>query len=108
MRVAGQWPATLPGSAVDRAVSSLAEGREAGVDGAAVRFTGFGDGASLPVWMAAYGPRALALAGKRPTVHPPAGRPLPDRVDGRAVRTPPRRRAVTRRRSPSAWPRPPM
>jgi probable F420-dependent oxidoreductase len=65
VRVAGRRPATLArlGEAM-RAVKELAEGREAVVDGAVMRIPWVGDGASLPVWMAAYGPRALALAGK--------------------------------------------
>ena len=39
--------------------------------------------AELPVWMAAYGPKALALTGREGRrLHPPARRPLPHRVDG--------------------------
>lgn len=65
MRVAGRSPATLArlGDAID-AVRDLAEGREAVVDGTALRLPWVRDG-RLPVWMAAYGPRALALAGRK-------------------------------------------
>ncbi|NGO77886.1 TIGR03842 family LLM class F420-dependent oxidoreductase [Streptomyces sp. YC504] len=65
MRVAGRKPNTLArlGEAID-AIRDLAEGREAQVDGAALRLPWVRDG-KLPVWMAAYGPKALALAGQR-------------------------------------------
>ncbi|WP_199546265.1 TIGR03842 family LLM class F420-dependent oxidoreductase [Streptomyces sp. N35] len=65
MRVAGRKPNTLArlGEAID-VIRDLAEGREAQVDGAAVRLPWVRDG-KLPVWMAAYGPKALALAGQR-------------------------------------------
>ncbi|MFJ6214155.1 TIGR03842 family LLM class F420-dependent oxidoreductase [Streptomyces sp. NPDC092296] len=66
MRVAGRSPATLDrlGQAM-RAIKELAEGREAEVDGTAMRLPWVRPGASLPVWMGAYGPRALALAGRQ-------------------------------------------
>ncbi|WP_185027692.1 TIGR03842 family LLM class F420-dependent oxidoreductase [Streptomyces candidus] len=65
MRVAGRRPNTLArlGEAMD-VIRDLAEGREAKVDGQTVRIPWVRDG-RLPVWMAAYGPRALALAGAK-------------------------------------------
>ncbi|RII09277.1 F420-dependent glucose-6-phosphate dehydrogenase [Streptomyces sp. YIM 130001] len=65
MRVAGRKPNTLArlGEAID-AIRDLAEGREADVDGQSLRLPWVRDG-RLPVWMAAYGPKALALAGQR-------------------------------------------
>ncbi len=65
MRVAGRKPNTLArlGEAID-VIRDLAEGREAQVDGAAVQLPWVRDG-KLPVWMAAYGPKALALAGQK-------------------------------------------
>ncbi|MGW4026222.1 TIGR03842 family LLM class F420-dependent oxidoreductase, partial [Streptomyces sp. NPDC005009] len=65
MRVAGRRPNTLArlGEAID-AIRDLAEGREAEVDGQPLRIPWVRDG-KLPVWMAAYGPKALALAGRK-------------------------------------------
>ncbi|MFE2553414.1 TIGR03842 family LLM class F420-dependent oxidoreductase [Streptomyces sp. NPDC059355] len=65
MRVAGRKPNTLArlGEAID-VIRDLAEGREAEVDGNALRLPWVRDG-KLPVWMAAYGPKALALAGEK-------------------------------------------
>ncbi|MFE1321410.1 TIGR03842 family LLM class F420-dependent oxidoreductase [Kitasatospora phosalacinea] len=65
MRVAGRRPNTLArlGAAID-AIRDLAEGREAEIDGNPVRIPWIKDG-RLPVWMAAYGPKALALAGRK-------------------------------------------
>ncbi|MCX4570137.1 TIGR03842 family LLM class F420-dependent oxidoreductase [Streptomyces albogriseolus] len=65
MRVAGRRPNTLArlGEAID-AIRDLAEGREAEVDGQRIRLPWVRDG-ELPVWMAAYGPKALALTGQR-------------------------------------------
>ncbi|MFJ7159028.1 TIGR03842 family LLM class F420-dependent oxidoreductase [Streptomyces sp. NPDC101118] len=65
MRVAGRRPNTLArlGEAID-VIRDLAEGREALVDGNPVRIPWIKDG-RLPVWMAAYGPKALALAGEK-------------------------------------------
>jgi probable F420-dependent oxidoreductase len=65
MRVAGRKPNTLArlGEAIT-VIRDLAEGREAEVDGTAVRLPWVKDG-RLPVWMAAYGPKALALAGEK-------------------------------------------
>ncbi|MFI0719276.1 TIGR03842 family LLM class F420-dependent oxidoreductase [Streptomyces sp. NPDC021224] len=64
MRVAGRPPATLArlGRAIT-AIRDLAEGREAVVDGTALRLPWVREG-RLPVWMAAYGPKALAMAGE--------------------------------------------
>ncbi|MFF9331449.1 TIGR03842 family LLM class F420-dependent oxidoreductase [Streptomyces albogriseolus] len=65
MRVAGRRPNTLArlGEAID-AIRDLAEGREAEVDGQRMRLPWVRDG-ELPVWMAAYGPKALALTGQK-------------------------------------------
>ncbi|MET7530636.1 TIGR03842 family LLM class F420-dependent oxidoreductase [Streptomyces goshikiensis] len=65
MRVAGRAPNTLArlGEAID-VIRDLAEGREAEVDGKPLRIPWIRDG-KLPVWMAAYGPKALALAGRK-------------------------------------------
>jgi probable F420-dependent oxidoreductase len=65
MRVAGRSPSTLArlGEAIDT-IRDLAEGREAVVDGGTLRLPWVRDG-KLPVWMAAYGPKALALAGQK-------------------------------------------
>lgn len=67
MRVAGRPPNTLArlGDAI-RAIRDLAEGREALVDreaGTTLTLPWVENG-RLPVWMAAYGPKALALAGQ--------------------------------------------
>ncbi|GAA3503775.1 TIGR03842 family LLM class F420-dependent oxidoreductase [Streptomyces prasinosporus] len=65
MRVAGRRPDTLArlGEAID-VIRDLAEGREAEVGGQPLRIPWVRDG-KLPVWMAAYGPKALALAGRK-------------------------------------------
>ncbi|WP_432247158.1 TIGR03842 family LLM class F420-dependent oxidoreductase [Streptomyces sanyensis] len=65
MRVAGRKPNTLArlGEAMG-VIRDLAEGREAEVDGRTLRLP-WVRGGRLPVWMAAYGPRALALAGQK-------------------------------------------
>ncbi|MEU1072052.1 MULTISPECIES: TIGR03842 family LLM class F420-dependent oxidoreductase [unclassified Streptomyces] len=65
MRVAGRKPNTLArlGEAID-VIRDLAEGREAEVDGQSLKLPWVRDG-RLPVWMAAYGPKALALAGQK-------------------------------------------
>ncbi|GGO95112.1 TIGR03842 family LLM class F420-dependent oxidoreductase [Wenjunlia tyrosinilytica] len=64
MRVAGRKPNTLArvGEAI-HVIRDLAEGREATVDGTTIRLPWVKDG-RLPVWMAAYGPKALAMAGE--------------------------------------------
>ncbi|MEU2898633.1 MULTISPECIES: TIGR03842 family LLM class F420-dependent oxidoreductase [unclassified Streptomyces] len=65
MRVAGRRPNTLArlGEAID-AIRDLAEGRESEVDGQPLRIPWVRDG-KLPVWMGAYGPKALALTGRK-------------------------------------------
>ena len=65
MRVAGRKPATLGvlGEAM-RVIKDLAEGREAEFGGTSMRLPWVTDG-SLPVWMAAYGPKALELTGRQ-------------------------------------------
>lgn len=65
MRVAGRKPNTLArlAEAID-VIRDLAEGREADVGGQRLRLPWVRDG-KLPVWMAAYGPKALALAGQK-------------------------------------------
>lgn len=64
MRVAGRPPNTLArlGEAIG-AIRDLAEGREAEVGGHRIRIPWIKNG-RLPVWMAAYGPKALAMAGQ--------------------------------------------
>jgi probable F420-dependent oxidoreductase len=63
MRVAGRPPTTLKrlGEAIT-AIRDLAEGREADISGTTMRLDWVCHG-RLPVWMAGYGPRALAMAG---------------------------------------------
>ncbi|MCA2201535.1 TIGR03842 family LLM class F420-dependent oxidoreductase [Streptomyces sp. SMS_SU21] len=65
MRVAGRKPNTLArlGEAIE-VIRDLAEGREAEVEGQRMRLPWVRDG-RLPVWMAAYGPKALALTGRK-------------------------------------------
>ncbi|WP_424890335.1 TIGR03842 family LLM class F420-dependent oxidoreductase [Streptomyces sp. XH2] len=64
MRVAGRKPNTLASLKESiRVIRDLAEGREADVGGTPLRIPWIRDG-KLPVWMAAYGPKALALAGQ--------------------------------------------
>ncbi|MFG2831255.1 TIGR03842 family LLM class F420-dependent oxidoreductase [Streptomyces sp. NPDC048434] len=64
MRVAGRPPNTLArlGEAIG-AIRDLAEGRAADIGGHQVRIPWIKDG-KLPVWMAAYGPKALAMTGR--------------------------------------------
>ena len=63
VRVTGGKPTTLTelGAAM-HAIKELAEGREVDLGGTPVRIPWIVDG-KLPVWMGAYGPKALALAG---------------------------------------------
>ncbi|MFD3451167.1 TIGR03842 family LLM class F420-dependent oxidoreductase [Streptomyces sp. NPDC058691] len=66
MRVAGRKPNTL--ARIEEAmhvIRELAEGREADLGGTPVRLPWVKEGASLPVWMAAYGPKALAMTGEK-------------------------------------------
>ncbi|MFD9811730.1 TIGR03842 family LLM class F420-dependent oxidoreductase [Streptomyces sp. NPDC059080] len=64
MRVAGRPPNTLArlGEAIG-VIRDLAEGREADIGGHRLRIPWVRDG-RLPVWMGAYGPKALAMAGR--------------------------------------------
>jgi probable F420-dependent oxidoreductase len=63
VRVTGGKPTTLAelGAAM-HAIKELAEGREVDLGGTPVRLPWVTDG-KLPVWMGAYGPKALQLAG---------------------------------------------
>ncbi|MGK5732291.1 TIGR03842 family LLM class F420-dependent oxidoreductase [Streptomyces sp. URMC 124] len=64
MRVAGRKPNTLALLRESiRVIRDLAEGREADIGGTVLKIPWVRDG-KLPVWMAAYGPKALALAGQ--------------------------------------------
>jgi probable F420-dependent oxidoreductase len=63
-RVLGRGPVTL--SALERAcvlIRDLAEGREVDLDGTPVKLA-WSEGRRLPVWVAAYGPKALRCAGR--------------------------------------------
>jgi len=63
VRVIGERPTTLEHLVgAIRTIRALAEGREIELHGQPVRIPWVRDG-SLPVWMAAYGPKALAVAG---------------------------------------------
>jgi len=65
MRVAGREPASLAVlSRAMRAIKDLAEGRETEIDGTHIRLPWVRQGA-LPVWTAAYGPKALELTGRQ-------------------------------------------
>lgn len=66
VRVPGGKPATLDrlGEAM-RVVKELAEGREADLHGTRVRIPWVREGSRLPMWMAAYGPKALELVGRQ-------------------------------------------
>ncbi|SDF18582.1 TIGR03842 family LLM class F420-dependent oxidoreductase [Streptomyces griseoaurantiacus] len=66
MRVAGRRPNTLARiSGAMKAVRALASGEEADLDGGTVvRLPWVRPGSRLPVWMAAYGPKALRMAGE--------------------------------------------
>ncbi|MER8185926.1 TIGR03842 family LLM class F420-dependent oxidoreductase [Kitasatospora sp. NPDC094015] len=66
MRVAGRSPATLArlGEAM-HAIKGLAEGGTVEVDGTEMHLPWVQPGARLPIWMAAYGPKALALTGRQ-------------------------------------------
>jgi len=64
VRVVGEHPTTLEEVArCIRLVKTLAAGGEVELHGTAFRFPWVRDG-ELPVWMAAYGPKALAVAGR--------------------------------------------
>ena len=64
-RVIGQQPVTLATMAeAMHVIKGLAEGREVMLHGAPIRIPWVRDG-SLEIWMAAYGPKALALVGQQ-------------------------------------------
>ena len=64
-RVIGQQPVTLATmSEAMRVIKELAEGREVMLHGAPIRIPWVRNG-SLEIWMAAYGPKALALVGEQ-------------------------------------------
>ncbi|MFJ8542736.1 TIGR03842 family LLM class F420-dependent oxidoreductase [Streptomyces sp. NPDC093586] len=66
MRVAGRKPVTLARiSEAMKVIRALGRGEEADLGGGTVvRFPWIKPGAELPVWMAAYGPKALKTAGE--------------------------------------------
>ncbi|MDQ0687423.1 MULTISPECIES: TIGR03842 family LLM class F420-dependent oxidoreductase [Streptomyces] len=65
MRVAGRAPNTLARiSEAMKVIRALGSGGEADLGGAVVRFPWIKDDARLPVWMAAYGPKALKMTGE--------------------------------------------
>ncbi|MFE6281791.1 TIGR03842 family LLM class F420-dependent oxidoreductase [Streptomyces sp. NPDC057877] len=65
MRVAGRKPNTLARiSEAMKVIRALGSGQEADLGGTVVRFPWIGPGARLPVWMAAYGPKALKMTGE--------------------------------------------
>ncbi|MEU5086497.1 TIGR03842 family LLM class F420-dependent oxidoreductase [Streptomyces sp. NPDC021356] len=65
MRVAGRKPNTLARiSEAMKVIRALGRGEEADLGGTTVRFPWVGPGAEVPVWMAAYGPKALKMAGE--------------------------------------------
>lgn len=64
VRVIGERPTTLDEvAACIRTVKAMAEGRDVELHGKTVRIPWVRNGA-LPVWMAAYGPKALEVAGR--------------------------------------------
>ncbi len=64
VRVIGEGPTTLEELAgAVRTIKALAEGREVELHGHRVHIP-WVHGGALPVWMAAYGPKALAVAGR--------------------------------------------
>ncbi|GAA1898060.1 TIGR03842 family LLM class F420-dependent oxidoreductase [Streptomyces durmitorensis] len=65
MRVAGRAPNTLARiSEAMKVIRSLASGGDADLGGTTIRFPWIKPDAQLPVWMAAYGPKALKMAGE--------------------------------------------
>ncbi|MGW2173711.1 TIGR03842 family LLM class F420-dependent oxidoreductase [Streptomyces sp. NPDC001705] len=66
MRVAGRRPNTLARiSEAMKVIRALGRGEEADLGGGtAVRFPWIRPGAEVPVWMAAYGPKALKMTGE--------------------------------------------
>ncbi|WP_330347633.1 TIGR03842 family LLM class F420-dependent oxidoreductase [Streptomyces sp. NBC_00582] len=65
MRVAGRTPNTLARiSAAMKVIRALGSGQEANLGGTVIRFPWIKEDAKLPVWMAAYGPKALKMTGE--------------------------------------------
>ncbi|ARP73139.1 TIGR03842 family LLM class F420-dependent oxidoreductase [Streptomyces pluripotens] len=65
MRVAGRKPNTLARiSEAMKVIRALGRGEEADLGGTKIRFPWIKPGAELPVWMAAYGPKALKMTGE--------------------------------------------
>ncbi|MFF5436105.1 TIGR03842 family LLM class F420-dependent oxidoreductase [Streptomyces achromogenes] len=65
MRVAGRKPNTLARiSEAMKVIRALGRGEEADLGGARIRIPWVKEGARVPVWMAAYGPKALKMAGE--------------------------------------------
>jgi probable F420-dependent oxidoreductase len=65
LRYIGRQPTTLEASArATKVIKDLVAGREVEYNGQAIRIPWVGEGWDLPVWMAAYGPKALASAGR--------------------------------------------
>ena len=108
-RVIGQQPVTLATmSEAMHVIKELAEGREVMLHGAPIRIPWVRDG-QLEIWMAAYGPKALALVGQQAdgfilqTADPDIARWTVGSVRA-AARAAGRDPEATSR---SAWPRPP-
>ncbi|GEJ99700.1 MULTISPECIES: TIGR03842 family LLM class F420-dependent oxidoreductase [unclassified Streptomyces] len=65
MRVAGRKPNTLARiSEAMKVIRALGRGEEADLGGTKIRFPWVAPGSELPVWMAAYGPKALKMTGE--------------------------------------------
>ncbi|GAA1359594.1 TIGR03842 family LLM class F420-dependent oxidoreductase [Streptomyces beijiangensis] len=65
MRVAGRTPNTLARiSDAMRIIRALGAGEEADLGGTTVKFPWAPEGSRVPVWMAAYGPKALKMTGE--------------------------------------------
>jgi probable F420-dependent oxidoreductase len=65
MRVAGRKPNTLARiSEAMKVIRALGRGEEADLGGTRIRIPWIKEGAEVPVWMAAYGPKALKTAGE--------------------------------------------
>jgi probable F420-dependent oxidoreductase len=65
MRVAGRKPNTLARiSEAMKVIRALGRGEEADLGGTRIRIPWIKEGAEVPVWMAAYGPKALKMAGE--------------------------------------------
>ncbi|MCX3064164.1 TIGR03842 family LLM class F420-dependent oxidoreductase [Streptomyces beihaiensis] len=65
MRVAGRKPNTLARiSEAMKVIRALGRGDEADLGGTTIRLPWVRAGASVPVWMAAYGPKALKMTGE--------------------------------------------